>query len=1079
MGRVGWSALGVSFVTGCFGQAADRTEPDLAVQTSALSSGPPTITLTVAVPPGRTADEIGLGATRSLTLGDRSMAGRAAPGPDQTLDALITNTGTGTTRIGNDAHVGDILSKGPVTLGDRAGVEGFVRSGGSIGLGNGAYVVGSKLANATFAAPLTRSWSVTLPTQIRPDVALEPDQQGSAAPGRYRKLVVKSRATLTLSAGTYFVETLQLEPQGTLKLDQSAGPVRLYVTSTLIYRGNVIAADGADPRLFVGYTSSNALALEAPFKGTLVAPNASVRLATLPVPHKGRFFGRDIVTDAATVLELTPRADCGDPLIPDGSTCTDGNACTANDRCQSGVCSGTPLEAPCAGDSCHEDGVCNPTTGACERAPRPNGTVCVDEEFNEGSCQDARCLTTATGCTFSTAFQRWQTQEGGWQSTQEWLSGDFDGDGYSDMALAFRDGSDISIDVHRNQWTPERGSHFGLERWATRQGGWPNPYRWLSGDFDNDGRSDLALAFEDGDDISIDVHRSTGSDAFELQRWQTRQGGWPARNSVLAGDFTGDGWVDIAVAFDNGGSIATDIHPNVGGRFDGFVRWPTDISVGWPAGWTWLTGDFDGSGTLDLALVFPEDGYISIDVHLNRGGYFEVKRWQTRGGGWNGGVGSFLSGDFDGDEDVDIAFAFADKGEVSIDLYANEGNIFKHERFASYQGSWPAASGWVTGYFDDGDRIDLAKAFTDDGDISVDVYLTGDFLRACLPTGIAFQGFPIEDSFLDDLESNETQGIASSSEYWYWSTDLEAANVPVSGGSMIDPVERTQELKHTFFRNVSGPCDDERGYDHFGDLDVHGGFAYLPMQGNCVPDAVLVMSAELDHMYGWGTLGKGGGAWVSIHPKDGWLYTSGSAPSAPIPPGVGQAFTVIRAYDVRLENLKPIPTNQQQIDDLLEGCLGKGQCAPTDLGYIGHLQLVPNGTPTSGSWDDYWIQGGDISPNGVLYYAFDHADANHSHRTGAHVFDLRPFGADAVPSALGITGENAYEVYVDGDESRGFLNADYDAYHWPRFLKRADELEGIDVYKGTDGLTHVLMIMLSNYGFLDDVSLYHWTTNEP
>jgi hypothetical protein len=1095
--RVGWGLVMLASLATACGESTQVDE--LGTERAAVSS---TLTLTVSVPAGRTADQVGLGASNSVKLGDRSILGSAARGEGEMVMPLVTNTGTGLTRLGNDAHAGDISARGPVTIGDRTLVHGFVRSGGAITLGNGSSIAGSQVPNATIASPVTRSWTVTIPSQIRPDVALEPNQQGSAAPGRYRRLVVKSGATLTLSAGTYFVETLQLEPQGTLRLAQSTSPIKIYVTSTLIHRGIIAPANASTPHPFVGYTSANPVIIEAPFHGTFVGPNANLRLAS-PTPHSGRFFARDIDVAVGTILQLLTPANCGDPLIQNGARCDDGNACTSGDRCQSGVCAGTPIDQTCPGDACHEPGVCDPVSATCKRVALAEGTICLDDEGTEGACLAERCITSNTGCTVPVLRQRWQTQEGGWPGPwdrSQWLSGDFDADGYPDLAMAFNENDDVSIDVHRNEQMPNLERMFDQERWSTRQGGWPGQQDWVAADFNLDGRTDLAMAWEDDDQISIVVHQSTvtpeGVNKFEHRPWQTKAGGWPGTRRWFAGDFTGDGLPDLAMTFNNGSTIATDIHPNVGGRFEGYERWPTQVPVGWPGENRWVSGDFDGNGTLDLAMAFEDNSQISIAVHLNRGGSFEVELWETGGGGWNNGAGHFVSGDFDADGDTDIAFAFYDQGEISIDLHENVGRRFQQRRFASYVGGWPSESNWVTGDFNGDGRIDLAKAFEDNDFISIDTYLTGNYVGSCAPSGIAFQGFVLSDSSLGDLEAGEAQGIANSSEDWYWTSVLEAANVPV-GGSIIDPVERTFYLANTLFRRIPGPCEEERGYNHFGDPDFHDGIFYVPMSGECVPTAVLALSADLRQVLGWGTLGKGGGAWVSIHPQDGWLYTSGSAGNAPLPPGPGNNFTVVRAYDARLASLKPIPFDVRELEASLAGCLDEGPCPPTDLGYIGHARLVPVGTPPvwkdliydpatqtwlvndrPGRWDDYWIQGGDISPNGVLYYVYDHPQAEFNNYTGVHVFNLAPFGASAVPSLTGITGLDAPEVVVDGDESRGYMNADFEA-RWDLVSSRAEELEGITVYRGTDGLTHVLAMLLSNNLFDDDVSLYHWTTNEP
>ncbi|XHR84565.1 MAG: matrixin family metalloprotease [Gloeotrichia echinulata GP01] len=117
------------------------------------------------------------------------------------------------------------------------------------------------------------------------------------------------------------------------------------------------------------------------------------------------------------------------------------------------------------------------------------------------------------GTRYLLTMQRWATRQGGFSDAQQWLSGDFNGDGKDDVAKAFNDGGLGSIDVHVSN-----GSSFTMQRWATRQGGFSDAQQWLSGDFNGDGKDDVAKAFNDGGLGSIDVHVSNGS-SFTMQRW--------------------------------------------------------------------------------------------------------------------------------------------------------------------------------------------------------------------------------------------------------------------------------------------------------------------------------------------------------------------------------------------------------------------------------------------------------------------------------------------------------------------------------------------------------------------------------
>ncbi len=81
--------------------------------------------------------------------------------------------------------------------------------------------------------------------------------------------------------------------------------------------------------------------------------------------------------DAGTCSATT--GTCSNPIKPNNTACTDGNACTLTDSCQNGVCVGTVLKTCSAPDQCHGIGTCDPTSGACSTPPNlPNGTACND-----------------------------------------------------------------------------------------------------------------------------------------------------------------------------------------------------------------------------------------------------------------------------------------------------------------------------------------------------------------------------------------------------------------------------------------------------------------------------------------------------------------------------------------------------------------------------------------------------------------------------------------------------------------------------------------------------------------------------
>ncbi|HLK88947.1 MAG TPA: hypothetical protein VKZ18_03580 [Polyangia bacterium] len=79
---------------------------------------------------------------------------------------------------------------------------------------------------------------------------------------------------------------------------------------------------------------------------------------------------------------------CGMMPLPDGTSCSDGNACNGEETCQAGVC--TPGAAPtCAATDPCTVGVCDPVNG-CATAAAPDGTSCSLDNAS-GTCSSGVC----------------------------------------------------------------------------------------------------------------------------------------------------------------------------------------------------------------------------------------------------------------------------------------------------------------------------------------------------------------------------------------------------------------------------------------------------------------------------------------------------------------------------------------------------------------------------------------------------------------------------------------------------------------------------------------------------------------
>ena len=100
----------------------------------------------------------------------------------------------------------------------------------------------------------------------------------------------------------------------------------------------------------------------------------------------------DACHDAGTCDPAT--GICSNPVAPDGTGCSDGNACTPTDSCQGGACTGSSPVVCAASDACHEAGTCNPATGVCSNPTATDGIACDDGNActDNDACNGGICL---------------------------------------------------------------------------------------------------------------------------------------------------------------------------------------------------------------------------------------------------------------------------------------------------------------------------------------------------------------------------------------------------------------------------------------------------------------------------------------------------------------------------------------------------------------------------------------------------------------------------------------------------------------------------------------------------------------
>jgi len=226
--------------------------------------------------------------------------------------------------------------------------------------------------------------------------------------------------------------------------------------------------------------------------------------------------------------------------------------------------------------------------------------------------------------------------------------GDFNADGRPDLAVANFNSDNVSILL--GNAPPNTGTFQAADNYAAGDG----PFSVAVGDFNADGRRDLAVANFDSGNVSILRGTGPGRPSFGAA---TNFAVGPDPISVAVGDFNADGRRDLAVANFVSGNVSILRGTGPGrpsfGAATNFAVGPDPISV--------AVGDFNADGRPDLAVANLNSSNVSILLG-NANGTFQARV--------NYAVGtspiSVAVGDFNADGRPDLAVANNNSDNVSV-----------------------------------------------------------------------------------------------------------------------------------------------------------------------------------------------------------------------------------------------------------------------------------------------------------------------------------------------------------------------------------------------------------------------------
>ena len=267
-----------------------------------------------------------------------------------------------------------------------------------------------------------------------------------------------------------------------------------------------------------------------------------------------------------------------------------------------------------------------------------------------------------------------------------WLTGDFNGDGKSDLVYIVPGGY-IDTFLSKGNGEYEEKQEQVSKEFNSTDG------MWEVGDFNGDGKSDLVYIVPGG---YIDTFLSKGTGTYEEKQEQVSKEFNDTLGPWLTGDFNDDGKTDL-VYIVPGGYIDTFLSKGNGEYEEKQEQVSKEFNdtLG-----PWLTGDFNDDGKTDLDYVIAN----YIDTFLSKGtGTYEEKQEEVSKE-FNSVSGPWLTGDFNGDGKTDLDYVVANY----IDTFLSKGTGTYEEKQEEVSKEFNSEIGqWRSGDFNHDGKADL------------------------------------------------------------------------------------------------------------------------------------------------------------------------------------------------------------------------------------------------------------------------------------------------------------------------------------------------------------------------------------
>lgn len=246
---------------------------------------------------------------------------------------------------------------------------------------------------------------------------------------------------------------------------------------------------------------------------------------------------------------------------------------------------------------------------------------------------------------------------------QEFLTGDFNGDGRTDTIQAYRKWTSIPTCFS----TGSGWSCGNFSATVHQHADDTNEQKFMTGRFNNDNRTDVIQVYRKWSNLPLCT--STGAGWSCSNPAATLYNSGSAEQQFLTGDMNGDGYTDVMQAYRGWGSLPTCFASGAG-------TWSCSVlgAAIYDSGsyeQRFLTGDFNGDGRTDVIQTYR--GWSSIPLCLSTG-----SGWSCSNPGAtivNSGSfeQQFLTGDFNGDGRTDVVQAHRGWNTLPLCLSTGSG----------------------------------------------------------------------------------------------------------------------------------------------------------------------------------------------------------------------------------------------------------------------------------------------------------------------------------------------------------------------------------------------------------------------